>query len=318
MATNAASGVLTAASPTLELPAREAGVVGVEVSGTWTGTVTFESRVGATWQAAQVYTTTGAAASATTTTNVVLLINANGFSAVRANFSTPTSGSPAVTFVGGRGSVLATGGGGGVTAVAGTNASGTTAVGLNPVVGGINGAGALVRFLTEANAVQATTGNGLLGVGDLAQAVAHGANPTAVAAGQYSVHYANRAGIPFMIGGHPNVQTVRANYAAAQTDTALATVATGLKIVCTRLTVTASKANTVNVAVVAGFGAVNTPTTTGVLLAHPGIDPGGGVNIGGGSGILGVGADGEDLRVTCSVPTGGSIDVAASFYSIES
>jgi hypothetical protein len=47
----------------------------------------------------------------------------------------------------------------------GVVASGSSLVGVNPVVVGMNGAGALARFLTEANAVVSTTGTGLLGVG---------------------------------------------------------------------------------------------------------------------------------------------------------
>ncbi len=39
------------------------------------------------------------------------------------------------------------------------------------------------------------------------RAIAHGSNPTAVAAADRTVLYANRAGVPFMIGGHPNVIT---------------------------------------------------------------------------------------------------------------
>lgn len=153
-----------------------------------------------------------------------------------------------------------------------------------------------------------------------AQTVAHGANPAAVAAGDRSNMCSNRHGVLFAIGGHPNIVTIRANYTGAQTDAAIVTVAPGLKIVVTRITVTADNANSVDVAVRIGFGAATTPTTTGVVAAHPGIPSasGGGFTIGDGSGILGVGADGEDLRITSEVPTGGSIDVVASYYTIES
>jgi hypothetical protein len=51
--------------------------------------------------------------------------------------------------------------------VMGSSASGATAVGVNPLVGGMNGAGALVRFMTEANAAAATTGTGVLGVNSM-------------------------------------------------------------------------------------------------------------------------------------------------------
>lgn len=151
-----------------------------------------------------------------------------------------------------------------------------------------------------------------------AKAIAHGSNPTAVAAGDRSDLYANRHGIPFVISGHPNILTLRANYTAAQTDTAIITQGAGGKIVVTRVSVTADNANSVDTQARIGFGTANTPTTTGVLLSHPGIAAGSGVVEGSGAGILGIGADGEDLRITSEVPTGGSIDVLVSYYTIES
>ena len=45
-----------------------------------------------------------------------------------------------------------------------------------------------------------------------AVAVAHGTNPTAVAAADRTNLYANRAGIPFVMGGHPNIITLEAVY----------------------------------------------------------------------------------------------------------
>jgi hypothetical protein len=46
--------------------------------------------------------------------------------------------------------------------------------------------------------------------------------------------------------------------------------------------------------------------------------PGSGFQRGDGSGILGVGGDGEELRITCEVPTGGTLGVSVSYYTIES
>jgi hypothetical protein len=150
-----------------------------------------------------------------------------------------------------------------------------------------------------------------------AKAIAHGTNPTAVAAADRTDLYANRAGVLFVIGGHPNVQTIRANYTALQNNVAIISNSAGTKIVVTRVSVTADKANTVDVAARIGFGAT-TPTTTGVVLAHPGIAAGSGIVEGNGSGILGVGTDGQALSITSEVPTGGSIDVVVSYYTIES
>lgn len=149
------------------------------------------------------------------------------------------------------------------------------------------------------------------------RAIAHGTNPTAVAAADRTDWLFNRAGVPFMIGGHPNIVTVEAAYTAAQTDTAIVTISTGLKIVVTSIQATCDNANTVNTAIRVGFGTANTPTTTGVVLTHPGIPAGSGVGRGDGSGIIGVGADNEDLRITSGVPTTGSLRVVVSYFTIE-
>lgn len=151
------------------------------------------------------------------------------------------------------------------------------------------------------------------------EAIAHGTNPTAVAAADVTKWYANRAGIPFVIGGHPKVVCVRLNFTAAQTNVAVVTVAAGLKIVVTGITVTLDNASTVFPSVIIGFATATTPTTTGVVLSHPGLPAGGGVSRGDGSGILGVGADDEDLRITTvGTATGGGVDVVVSYYTIES
>lgn len=151
-----------------------------------------------------------------------------------------------------------------------------------------------------------------------AVAIAHGTNPTAVSAADRTNLYANRAGVPFFIGGHPNIITIEAAYTTAQTDAAIVTVGSGAKIVVTQIQAVTDSANTASVGLRVGFGTANTPTTTGVVATHPGMVPGAGISRGDGSGILGVGADNEDLRVTSSVPTGGSLRVLVSYYTIES
>ena len=150
------------------------------------------------------------------------------------------------------------------------------------------------------------------------RAIAHGTNPTAVAAADRTNWYFNRAGIPFVLGGHPNAVTLEAAYTAAQTNAAIITIATGLKIVVTQLQMTADNANTVDVGFRVGFGATTTPTTTGVVLTHPGVAAGSGISRGDGSGILGIGADNEDLRITSEVPTTGSIRILVTYFTIES
>ena len=172
-------------------------------------------------------------------------------------------------------------------------------------------------FVVGNVAHDAVDADGPIKVGQVA--IAHGTNPTAVAAADRTNWYANRAGVPFVIGGHPNIQTVRLTFTAAQTDTAIVTVATGLKIVVTAFQVTLDTASTVFPTCIIGFGTANTPTTTGVIGAHRGIPAGGGFGRGDGSGIIGVGADNEDLRITTTgVATGGGVDVVVTYYTIES
>lgn len=162
-----------------------------------------------------------------------------------------------------------------------------------------------------------------------ARAIAHGANPTAVAADDRTDIFANRHGILFTIGGHPNIITRSVHIAdanGAQTDASMVgTIATGTKVVVTALSVTVDSATTATggVAVKVGFGATTIPadSTTGangVLLDHPGIAAGSGVVIGNGGGILGIGGDGEELRLTCEDPVGGNLAVTFSYYTIES
>lgn len=150
------------------------------------------------------------------------------------------------------------------------------------------------------------------------KAVAHGANPAAVEAADRTDWYANRHGVPFVIGGHPNIVTLEVAYTAAQTDAAIVTVSTGSKIAVTQILMDADNANTVDVGFRVGFGAATTPTTTGVVLTHPGVAAGSGVSRGNGMAVIGIGADNEDLRITSEVPTGGSIRVNVSYFTIES
>lgn len=189
--------------------------------------------------------------------------------------------------------------------------------------------------LDTATLVRAAGGEGLPSQGDVAhdgvdagnpvllglRAIAHSANPTAVAAADRTVWFANRAGVPFVMGGHPNIQTFHLQWTTAQTDVALATVAAGLKIVVTGIRVTVDEATTVGVQCRVGFGATTTPATSatsGIVLNHAGMIPGGGMVHGDGSGILGIGADGDDLRITAEAPTSGAASIYGTFYTIES
>ena len=160
-------------------------------------------------------------------------------------------------------------------------------------------------------------------------AIAHGANPSAVAAAATTPWYANRAGVPFVMGGHPNVVTYTVTIAAAngaQTDQAILSVNSGTKIVVTAWSVFCSNANTGDVDVKLGFSQnspntlpnVDTTARSGVLCDLHGIDANSGMARGDGSGILGVGADGADLLYTCTAPTAGHVTISVSLYTIDS
>lgn len=159
-----------------------------------------------------------------------------------------------------------------------------------------------------------------------ATAIAHGTNPAAVAAADRTTLYANRAGIPFSIGGHPNLQSAEYFTSGAITDdNILPTIAGGTKYVITSISVTCSAANVTTPSVRIGFGTANVPSqgatnadaVTKMVLSHPGIPAGSGIVKGNGSGIVGIGGDGEELRITCTTPTTSMI-VQVDYYTIES
>jgi len=160
-----------------------------------------------------------------------------------------------------------------------------------------------------------------------AKTIAHGTNPTAVAAADRTDLYANRHGIVFTIGGHPNLKSAEYFTDALRTnDNILPLISSGTKYIITSITVAASAANTVNTSVRIGFGASGVPAqgSSGadavdkVILSHPNIPAGSGIVKGNGSGIVGMGGDGEDLYITCSAPTTGSLIVQVDYYTIES
>lgn len=158
-------------------------------------------------------------------------------------------------------------------------------------------------------------------------AVAHGSAPDAADAGDAVAPLHNRHRVQFTIGGHPNIITRAVHIAdadGAQTDaTIVGTISAGTKVAVTAIAVTVDSATTNATAVKLGFGATTIPadSTTGangVILDHDGIAPGSGIVVGNGSGLLGIGADGEELRLTCEDPVGGSLSVVFSYFLIES
>lgn len=151
-----------------------------------------------------------------------------------------------------------------------------------------------------------------------AKAVSHGANPTSVTAADRTDLYANRAGVLFTIGGHPNVLTLKhTDITTAVTNASIIAGSANVRIVVTRITVTLDSASTVFPLVRIGFAASTTPTTTGVLASHGGVPAGGGFTVGDGSGIVGVSAAGDALLVTTTGnATGNGLHITVSYYTI--
>lgn len=146
------------------------------------------------------------------------------------------------------------------------------------------------------------------------RAKAHGSAPSAVADADVTHWYANRDGVPFVIGGHPNIERLTAKYTSAQTDTVLKSIAGGAKFVVTQVSAFIDNACSVDVGVLFEFD----DSSDVRISEHPGLAPGSGYTEGSGAGMLAVGGDGQDVLVTVEVPTGGSVVVSVSGYSIPS
>jgi hypothetical protein len=199
----------------------------------------------------------------------------------------------------------------------GTSAAITATLNFPITIQSINTSGATNRLIAVRNC-----GLGRFGEPEEQEAIALGANPTAIQAGQKSKAYTNRHGIPFVIGGHPNtISYAHTAITTAVTDSALITISTGSKIVVTRLTATLDNASTVFPTVRIGFGSANVPAlgNAGIIVAHGGVPAGGGFNVGDGSGIVGIGADGEDLRITTTGnATGNGLQISVSYHTVDS
>ena len=157
-------------------------------------------------------------------------------------------------------------------------------------------------------------------------AVAHGTNPDVADALDAGARIANRHRIPFTLGGHPNLQSSEYFTSGAATDdNILPAISAGTIYVITGITVTCSAANATSPSVRIGFGATTVPAqgatnadaVAKVVLSHPGIAPGSGIVKGHNGGIVGIGGDGEELRITCTTPTTSMI-IQVDWFSISS
>lgn len=135
--------------------------------------------------------------------------------------------------------------------------------------------------------------------------------------------------ISYQLGGSPLI-TTRTTYISAatgaQTDASiLGTIAAGTRVIVTAIMVTVDSATTAvgGVSVKLGFGASTIPADSstganGIILDHKGIAAGSGVVFGDGAGMLAIGGDGEELRLTCEAPTGGGLSVTVTYFIVTS
>lgn len=94
------SNTLTTGIPSLPIDVRGLGAVGLQVAGTWTGTITFEASIdGRTFVALNMVPSNSATPASTTTGSGAWTANVAGFTLVRARWSTTTSGAPEVTLL---------------------------------------------------------------------------------------------------------------------------------------------------------------------------------------------------------------------------
>ena len=157
------------------------------------------------------------------------------------------------------------------------------------------------------------------------KAIAHAA-PTSVTANDRTHWHFTRDGVGWVIGGSPAVQTVEYLWTTAQTNDSLVTVSAGTIVVVTRVSVFLDEATTVGVACRLGFGSSDAlatlptdgNTAAGAIFSHPGMLPGTSYTVGDGSGVLGYGADGENLVVTTEAATSGAGRISVSYYTIAS
>ncbi len=156
-------------------------------------------------------------------------------------------------------------------------------------------------------------------------AVSGSATPTSVASGDRTRFIANQHGIPYQLGGHPNLIVREFDFgASAQTDLQLsaAAVAADERCYVVGFEAMCDNANTVAVSVRAGFGASAVPTASatgvsGMIATHPGIAAGSGIILGNAAGIIAIGAAGEEPRLTSSAATTGNLHVIIRYFIID-
>lgn len=135
------------------------------------------------------------------------------------------------------------------------------------------------------------------------KAIPFGTSPTEVTANDRTNWYANRHGIPWVLGGHMNPFRATRKDTSAQTDAILQAVGASERAVILALSAYCDKANSVDVQALFEFDAGSDVR----IAEHPGIAAGSGFVEGNGGAVLAIGALGEDVLWTCEVPTGGNV-----------
>lgn len=139
-------------------------------------------------------------------------------------------------------------------------------------------------------------------------------------------------GVPFMVGGAPNIQQVWMEVTGANVNTnvKLVDIAAGTKIVVTEAGMTVAAQTTVNVscriALASASGATTIDaiatstagnlTATQPVIYHPNCPPGAGVVRGNGVGVIAVGGDGCDMFITHSAPTNGRLGLWVTYFTV--
>lgn len=118
-----------------------------------------------------------------------------------------------------------------------------------------------------------------------------------------------------LILGAPS--TLRATYSSAQTDQSiLGAISSTQKVVVMGIDVAVGNLLTTSPSVLIGFNTTTTPTTSGVVFAHPGVASANFYSKGGNHAPIAVGAADEELRITTGTITSDSIDVVVTYYVV--
>jgi hypothetical protein len=187
------------------------------------------------------------------------------------------------------------------------------------------------------SALQLADGHGVAAAGDVAhdgadsgnpvkighQVVEFGADPPRASADSDRTNStATPDGAQWVMAGHPNIITREFMSSDTEADTdMLGAVGATDHVVVMGLSVMVDGTVSNNPAVRIGFGATTVPTepatgagVNGVVLSHPGLVGGSGVERGNAGQPIAIGGAGEELRCDISTITGGQINIIITYY----